>query len=43
MALVPVSYVADAKARRQMGVEENPESFTSLIQFAEAGEKEDED
>ncbi|KAF2447106.1 hypothetical protein P171DRAFT_409502 [Karstenula rhodostoma CBS 690.94] len=35
MALVPVSWLKDGKVRKTMGVEEEPESFTSLIQFSE--------
>ena len=35
MALVPVSWVADGAVRKKMGVDEDPESFTSLINFSE--------
>ncbi|KAK7183834.1 hypothetical protein PSPO01_10170 [Paraphaeosphaeria sporulosa] len=35
MALVPMSWVEDRRARGIMGVEESPQSFTSLIKFSE--------
>ena len=35
MALVPISWLADEKTRKGLGVEEEPESFTSLINFSE--------
>lgn len=35
MALVPISWIADEKVRKVLGVEEEPESFTSLINFSE--------
>lgn len=35
MALVPVSWLADRSARNMMGVQEDPESFTFLINFPE--------
>ena len=38
MALVPVSWLADEEDRRTMGVEEEPEKFTSLINFSETFE-----
>lgn len=38
MVLVPVSWVEDGNVRAIMGVEENPESFTSLIKFSEGYE-----
>ncbi|KAL5120891.1 hypothetical protein ACEQ8H_001078 [Pleosporales sp. CAS-2024a] len=34
MALVPVSWLADETTRTMMGVEENPESFASLVAFS---------
>lgn len=38
MALVPISWLADGKVRRGLGVEEKPEEFTSLINFSETFE-----
>lgn len=38
MALIPISWLADEKARRTMMVEEEPEKFTSLIDFSETFE-----
>ncbi|KAL5459268.1 hypothetical protein PMIN06_002932 [Paraphaeosphaeria minitans] len=35
MALVPVSWVEDGRSRGVMGVQESPESFTSLIKFSD--------
>lgn len=43
MALVPSSWVTDERARETIGVEEAPESFTSLINFSETFEKDEED
>lgn len=34
MALVPISWLADEKARTKMGVDEPAEQFTSLINFS---------
>lgn len=42
MALVPVSWLADEKVRRGLGVEDEPETFTSLINFSETFEDGDE-
>lgn len=36
MALIPASWLADAKKRRALDVEESPERFTSLIDFSHA-------
>jgi broad specificity polyphosphatase/5'/3'-nucleotidase SurE len=35
MALVPISWLSDARVRTQLGVEEEPEKFASLINFSE--------
>jgi hypothetical protein len=35
IALVPIVWLADEKTRKSMGVEEEPEKFTSLINFSE--------
>lgn len=35
MALVPASWLADCSARKTLGVDDNPKSFTSLISFSE--------
>lgn len=35
VALVPISWLADEKVRKDLGVEEEPEKFTSLINFSE--------
>jgi hypothetical protein len=43
MALVPISWLRDGIARAMMGVEEDPESFTSLINFSETFEREVQD
>ncbi|KAH6643750.1 hypothetical protein C7974DRAFT_382135 [Boeremia exigua] len=38
MALVPVSWLADEDVRERLGVEEEPEQFTSLINFSDTFE-----
>jgi hypothetical protein len=43
MALVPVSWVTAAAARLALGVDEQPDSFTSLINFSETFENEEEE
>lgn len=40
MALVPLSWLKNEALRERMGVDKDPESFTSLINFSEAFEKE---
>jgi len=35
MALVPVSWLADASKRKMLGVDEAPENFASLIDFSD--------
>jgi hypothetical protein len=43
MALVPVSWLTATAARLTLGVEEQPGSFTSLINFSETFENEEEE
>jgi hypothetical protein len=43
MALVPVSWVTAAATRLALGVDEQPDSFTSLINFSETFENEEEE
>ncbi|KAF2631544.1 hypothetical protein BU25DRAFT_384913 [Macroventuria anomochaeta] len=38
MALVPISWLADEEVRKELGVKEEPEKFTSLINFSETFE-----
>ncbi|KAF1350289.1 hypothetical protein EJ07DRAFT_169239 [Lizonia empirigonia] len=38
MALVPISWLADEKVRKGLGFEDEPERFTSLINFSETFE-----
>ncbi|KAJ4356252.1 uncharacterized protein N0V89_004283 [Didymosphaeria variabile] len=40
MALVPVSWLKDESTRNKMGIVENPETFSSLINFSETFENE---
>jgi hypothetical protein len=40
MALVPLSWLKNTSVRTMMGVEEDPENFTSLINFSETFEHE---
>jgi hypothetical protein len=40
MALVPISWLADDKKRKRLGVGEKPDSFTSLINFSDTFQKE---
>jgi hypothetical protein len=42
MALVPISWLADVNVRRGLGVLEEPENFTSLINFSETFEDSEE-
>lgn len=42
MALVPISWLTDEKTRKGLGVEEEPETFTSLINFSESFEDDEE-
>lgn len=42
MALVPISWLVDEETRESLGVEEEPETFTSLINFSETFEDGDE-
>ncbi|KAJ4375110.1 hypothetical protein N0V83_002194 [Neocucurbitaria cava] len=41
MALVPASWLVDENKRELLGVDENPDSFTSLINFSETFEHDD--
>jgi hypothetical protein len=43
MALVPVSWVTATATRLALGVDEQPDSFTSLINFSETFENEEEE
>jgi hypothetical protein len=43
MALVPCSWLADPIKREVLGVGEAPESFTSLINFSESFEQDDDE
>jgi hypothetical protein len=43
MALVPASWLKDPKKRKVMNVGENPDSFTSLINFSETFTHDDDD
>jgi hypothetical protein len=43
MALVPVSWLRDPKKRKVLGVGENLDSFTSLINFSETFTHDDDD
>lgn len=38
MALVPISWLADEKVRKGLEIEDEPERFTSLINFSETFE-----
>lgn len=42
IALVPISWLANERVRRGLGVEEEPEKFTSLINFSETFEDDEE-
>jgi hypothetical protein len=43
MMLVPCSWLADESNRKMLGIRETPESFTSLINFSETFEQEDDE
>jgi hypothetical protein len=43
MALVPVSWITATATRLALGVDEQPDSFTSLINFSETFENEEEE
>jgi hypothetical protein len=43
MMLVPHTWLADESKRRIMGVEKSDETFTSLINFSETFEQEDDE
>jgi hypothetical protein len=43
MMLVPSSWLADDAKRRRLGIGEAPESFTSLINFSETFEHDDDE
>lgn len=42
VALVPTSWLADEEVRQELEVEEEPEKFTSLINFSETFEDQEE-